>query len=41
VHDSLGIDRGEVWAMVERDLPALKKEILKAAKPLPKRLRKE
>lgn len=27
VHDYLGIDLGEVWAVVERDLPALKKQI--------------
>lgn len=27
VHDYLGIDLGEVWAVVERDLPALKKQV--------------
>lgn len=27
VHDYLGIDLGEVWAVVERDVPALKKQI--------------
>jgi uncharacterized protein with HEPN domain len=27
VHDYLGIDLAEVWAVVERDLPALKKQI--------------
>ncbi len=26
VHDYLGIDLTEVWAVVERDLPALKKQ---------------
>ncbi|MDH4082527.1 MAG: DUF86 domain-containing protein [Nitrospira sp.] len=27
VHDYLGIDLGEVWAVVERDVPVLKKQI--------------
>jgi len=27
VHDYLGIDLAEVWAVVERDLPALKKQV--------------
>ena len=27
VHDYLGIDLAEVWAVVERDLPTLKKEV--------------
>jgi len=27
VHDYLGIDLGEVWAVVERDLPTLKKQV--------------
>jgi uncharacterized protein with HEPN domain len=27
VHDYLGIDLAEVWAVVERDLPTLKKQI--------------
>jgi uncharacterized protein with HEPN domain len=27
VHDYFGIDLGEVWSVVERDLPALKKEV--------------
>jgi len=40
VHDYLGIDLGEVWAVVERDLPALKKQIRQMVKPLPKRLPK-
>lgn len=29
VHDYFGIDLGEVWAVVERDLPAFKKEVEK------------
>ena len=37
VHDYLGIDLGEVWAVVERDLPALKKQIRQMVKPLTKR----
>ncbi|MDR4474067.1 MAG: DUF86 domain-containing protein [Nitrospira sp.] len=27
VHDYLGVDLAEVWAVVERDLPELKKQI--------------
>lgn len=27
VHDYLGIDLSEVWAVIERDLPVLKKQI--------------
>ena len=27
VHDYLGIDLGEVWAVVEQDLPALKRQV--------------
>jgi len=27
VHDYLGIDLAEVWAVVDRDIPALKKQI--------------
>jgi uncharacterized protein with HEPN domain len=27
VHDYFGIDLGEVWAVVQRDLPALKKQV--------------
>ena len=27
VHDYLGIDLAEVWAVVERDLPAMKKQV--------------
>jgi uncharacterized protein with HEPN domain len=27
VHDYFGIDLGEVWAVVERDLPALKRQV--------------
>lgn len=27
IHDYLGIDLAEVWAVVERDLPALKKQV--------------
>ncbi len=37
VHDYLGIDLGEVWAVVERDLPSLKKEIRRIVRPLAKR----
>lgn len=29
VHDYFGIDLGEVWSVVERDLPAFKKELEK------------
>ncbi len=37
VHDYLGIDLGEVWAVVERDLPALKKQIRQMVSPPTKR----
>jgi uncharacterized protein with HEPN domain len=37
VHDYLGIDLGEVWAVVERDLPALKKQIRRMVKSPTKR----
>ena len=33
VHDYLGIDLAEVWAVVERDLPTLKKQISRMLKP--------
>src|SRR5687768_6517777 len=33
VHDYLGIDLGEIWAVVERDLPALKKQIRQMVRP--------
>jgi uncharacterized protein with HEPN domain len=33
VHDYLGIDLAEVWAVVERDLPALKRQIRRMVKP--------
>mgnify|MGYP001183723720 FL=1 len=36
VHDYLGIDLGEVWAVVERDLPALKKQIRQMVRPTTK-----
>ena len=32
VHDYLGIDLAEVWAVVERDLPALKKQVSRILK---------
>jgi uncharacterized protein with HEPN domain len=34
VHDYLGIDLGEVWMVVERDLPALKKQISRMLKSM-------
>ncbi len=37
VHDYLGIDLGEVWAVVERDLPTLKRQIRQMVRPLTKR----
>jgi uncharacterized protein with HEPN domain len=37
VHDYLGIDLGEVWAAVERDLPALKKQVSGILKHVKKR----
>ncbi|MBX7039709.1 MAG: DUF86 domain-containing protein [Nitrospira sp.] len=37
MHDYLGIDLAEVWAVVERDLPALKKQIQQMLKPRIKR----
>ncbi|MBU6435247.1 MAG: DUF86 domain-containing protein [Nitrospirae bacterium] len=33
VHDYLGIDPAEVWAVVERDLPTLKKQVSRMLKP--------
>ena len=40
IHDYFGIDLGEVWAVVQRDLPALKKQVSdileRAAKRPPK-----
>ena len=33
VHDYLGIDLAEVWAVVERDLPTLKKQVSGMLKP--------
>ena len=33
VHDYLGIDLAEVWAVVERDLPTLKKQVSRILKP--------
>ncbi|MBA5869422.1 MAG: DUF86 domain-containing protein [Nitrospira sp. CR2.1] len=41
VHDYLGIDLAEVWAVVERDLPALKKQIQQMLKPRLKRSPKD
>lgn len=35
VHDYLGIDLGEVWAVVERDLPVLKKQLRQMVRPRP------
>jgi uncharacterized protein with HEPN domain len=32
VHDYLGIDLAEVWAVVERDLPTLKKQVSRMLK---------
>jgi uncharacterized protein with HEPN domain len=37
VHDYLGIDLAEVWAVVERDLPALKKQVSDILKHMAKR----
>ncbi|MBA5872367.1 MAG: DUF86 domain-containing protein [Nitrospira sp. CR2.1] len=37
VHDYLGIDLAEVWAVVVRDLPTLKKQIQQMLKPRIKR----
>ncbi|RPH81615.1 MAG: DUF86 domain-containing protein [Nitrospiraceae bacterium] len=37
VHDYLGIDLGEVWAVVERDLPVLKRQVRGMLKHLAKR----
>ncbi len=39
VHDYLGIDPAEVWAVVDRNLPTLKKQIRQMVKPLTKRVR--
>ena len=40
VHDYFGIDLGEVWAVVERDLPALKKQVSLILKHVTKRPQK-
>ena len=32
VHDYLGIDLAEIWAVVERDLPILKKQVTRLLK---------
>jgi uncharacterized protein with HEPN domain len=40
VHDYLGIDLGEVWAVVEQDLPTLKKQVTQMLKPVAKCLPK-
>jgi uncharacterized protein with HEPN domain len=37
VHDYLGIDLGEIWAVVEKDLPILKRQVKGMLKPLAKR----
>ena len=37
VHDYLGIDLAEVWAVVERDLPTLKKQVSDILKQVAKR----
>lgn len=37
VHDYLGIDLGEIWAVVEKDLPILKRQVTGMLKPLAKR----
>lgn len=37
VHDYLGIDLAEVWAVVERDLPALKKQVSRMLKSVTQR----
>lgn len=37
VHDYLGIDLSEVWAVIERDLPVLKKQIRNMVKSPVKR----
>ena len=37
VHDYLGVDLGEVWAVVERDLPVLKRQVRGMLKHLAKR----
>lgn len=37
VHDYFGIDLGEVWAVVERDLPVLKQQVRQLLKPGTKR----
>ena len=40
VHDYFGIDLGEVWAVVEGDLPVLKKQVSAILKHMPKRSQK-
>ena len=37
IHDYFGIDLAEVWAVVERDLPALKRQINQILKQSPRR----
>jgi uncharacterized protein with HEPN domain len=37
VHDYFGIDLGEVWTAVERDLPVLKKQVSALIRKFPKR----
>ena len=37
IHDYLGIDLAEVWAVVERDLPILKKQVSDILKQVAKR----
>jgi uncharacterized protein with HEPN domain len=37
VHDYLGIELGEVWAVVDRDLPVLKRQVIGMLKHLAKR----
>ena len=37
IHDYLGIDLAEVWAVVERDLPTLKKQVSDILKQVAKR----
>lgn len=40
IHDYLGIDLAEVWAVVERDLPTLKKQVSDILKQVAKRHQK-
>lgn len=41
VHDYFGIDLAEVWSVVERDLPTLKKQVSALMKKFPKRTRQD